>query len=68
MDGQLDVHIISQLEQKLGKTRFVRVDSDTIDNLIRKEEVRAVQLHENQQTALREIFKSQFPVMEKNGI
>ena len=36
MDGQLDVHAISQLEQKLEKTRFVRVDSDTIDRLIRK--------------------------------
>jgi molecular chaperone HtpG len=65
MDGQLDVHVISQLEHKLGKTRFVRVDSDTVDNLIRKEEVRAVSLNENQQTALREIFKSRFPVMEK---
>jgi len=65
MDGQLDVHVISQLEQKLEKTRFVRVDSDTIDNLIRKEENRVVRLDENQQTALREMFKSQFPVMEK---
>ena len=65
MDGQLDVHAISQMEQKLEKTRFVRVDSDTIDNLIRKEENHTVQLDENQQTALREIFKSQLPVMEK---
>ena len=65
MDGQLDAHVISQLEHKLGKTRFVRVDSDTIDNLIRKEEIRTVQLDENQKTALREIFKSRFPVMEK---
>ena len=65
MDGQLDVHAISQLEQKLEKTRFVRIDSDTIDNLIRKEEIRAVQLDENQKTALQEIFKSRFPEMEK---
>jgi molecular chaperone HtpG len=65
MDGQLDVHVISQYEQKLEKTRFVRVDSDTIDNLIRKEESHAVQLDENQQTALKEIFKSQIPAMEK---
>ena len=65
MDGQLDVHVISQYEQKLEKTRFVRVDSDTIDNLIRKEESQAVQLDENQQTALKEIFKSQLPAMEK---
>ena len=65
MDGQLDVHAISQLEQKLEKTRFVRVDSETIDNLIRKEESQLVQLDENQQTALKEIFNSQIPVMEK---
>jgi molecular chaperone HtpG len=65
MDGQLDVHAISQLEQKLEKSRFVRVDSDTVDNLIRKEENRAVDLDENQKTALREMFKSQFPEMEK---
>ena len=65
MDGQLDAHAISQLEQKFEKTRFVRVDSDTIDNLIRKEDSHAVHLDENQQTALREIFKSRIPVMEK---
>ena len=65
MDGQLDVHVISQLEQKLEKTRFVRVDSDTIDNLIKKEDIQTVQLDENQQTALKEIFKSQLPVMDK---
>ena len=38
MNGQLDVHAIGQLEQKLDKVRFVRVDSDTIDRLIPKEE------------------------------
>ena len=65
MDGQLDVHVISQFEQKFEKTRFVCVDSDTIDNLIRKEESHTVQLEENQQTALKEIFNSQMPVMDK---
>ena len=34
LDGPLDVHAVSQLEQKLEKTRFVRVDSDSIDKLI----------------------------------
>ena len=34
MDGQLDVAMISMLEQKLEKSRFTRVDSDVIDNLI----------------------------------
>ena len=37
MDGQLDVHWMGLLEQKLEKTRFVRVDSDIIDHIIEKE-------------------------------
>ncbi len=65
MDGQLDVHIVSQFEQKFEKTRFVRVDSDTIDNLIRKAEQSQVNLDEEQKNALQEIFKSQLPAMEK---
>jgi len=36
MDGQLDVHWIGLMEQKLEKTRFVRVDSDAIEHIIRK--------------------------------
>lgn len=65
MDGQLDVHAIGQLEQKLDKSRFVRVDSDTIDNLIRKEKVNEVTLSEEEKTALTEVFKSQLPKIEK---
>lgn len=38
MDGQLDVHFIGMLEQKLEKCRFVRVDSDIVENLVRKED------------------------------
>ncbi|MDH6533441.1 molecular chaperone HtpG [Parabacteroides sp. 52] len=65
MDGQLDTHLVGQLEQKFEKTRFVRVDSDTIDNLIRKEEAGKVALDEEQKNALQQIFKSQMPQMEK---
>lgn len=65
MNGQLDVHAIGQLEQKLDKVRFVRVDSDTIDRLIPKEEVGKVSLEEEQREALLEIFKSQLPKLEK---
>ena len=39
MNGQLDSHFIGMLESKLEKSRFVRVDSDVIDNLIPKEDV-----------------------------
>ncbi len=38
LDGQLDQHLIQMLESKLGKTRFVRVDSDTPERLIRKQD------------------------------
>lgn len=65
MDGQLDVHVVSQLEQKFEKTRFVRVDSDTIQKLIQKEEVATVSLTEKQKEELITIFKSQLPAIEK---
>ena len=65
MNGQLDVHCIGQLEQKLEKVRFVRVDSDTIDNLIRKEDRNEVALNETEKNALQEVFKSQLPKIEK---
>ncbi len=38
MDGQLDIAVVSMLEQKFEKVRFTRVDSDIIDNLIVKED------------------------------
>ena len=65
MDGQLDVHAISQLEQKHEKTRFVRVDSDTIDRLIRKTDGNTIHLEDGQKEALQEIFTSQLPKIDK---
>lgn len=65
MDGQLDVHWMGLLEQKLGKTRFVRVDSDTVEQLIVKEETAAVELTDKQKEALSEVVKSQLPAIEK---
>ncbi len=65
MDGQLDVHVVSQLEQKFEKTRFVRVDSDVIDKIIQKDDVAKVSLSENQRDALVSVFESQLPSMEK---
>ena len=65
MNGQLDVHTIGQLEQKFEKSRFTRVDGDTIDNLIRKADANQVALDEEQKNALREVFKSQLPKVEK---
>lgn len=65
MDGQLDVHVVSQLEQKFEKTRFVRVDSDTVEKLILKEDVSQVSLTDKQRDEMIEIFKSQLPKIEK---
>lgn len=65
MDGQLDVHLIGQLEQKFEKTRFVRVDSDTVDNLIPKDKSGEVNLTDEQKNALQEVFKSQLPKLNK---
>jgi molecular chaperone HtpG len=56
LDGQLDVHMINHLETKLKDSRFVRVDSDVIDNLIRKDENRTSKLNESDQNDLRSLF------------
>ena len=65
MDGQLDVHAIGQLEQKIEKTRFVRVDSDTIDRLILKADAPTVSLTDEQRQALQQVFRSRLPKMGK---
>jgi len=65
MDGQLDGHFISMLENKLDKTRFVRVDSDVVDNLIPKEDKKATDLNADQISLLTTLFHSQVPKMEK---
>ncbi len=67
MDGQLDVHVVSQLEQKFEKTRFVRVDSDVIDKIIEKDEAAKVSLTDDQRDALVAVFDSQIPVVEKTN-
>jgi len=67
MDGQLDVHVVSQLEQKFEKTRFVRVDSDVIDKIIQKEDVAQVALNNDQRNALVTVFESQIPAIEKTN-
>ena len=65
MDGQLDVAMVSMLEQKLEKSRFTRVDSDVIDNLIVKEDTKGETLEAGKQEAISCAFKSQLPKMEK---
>ena len=65
MDGQLDVHWIGLMEQKLEKTRFVRVDSDTMEHIIAKEEATTVELSDKQKESLTATVKAQLPTIEK---
>ncbi|MCD8081514.1 MAG: molecular chaperone HtpG, partial [Bacteroides sp.] len=65
MDGQLDVALVSMLEQKFEKSRFTRVDSDVVDNLIVKEDKKGEALPADKQEALSEAFKSQLPQLDK---
>ncbi|NDW08679.1 molecular chaperone HtpG [Dysgonomonas sp. 520] len=64
-DGQLDVHLAGLLEQKFEKSRFVRVDSDVADNLIKKEDDAEVKLTDKQKEELNEAFSSQLPTIDK---
>ena len=65
MDGQLDVALISLLERKFEKSRFTRVDSDIIENIIVKEEQKFSALGEKERDVLTGIFKEQMPKMDK---
>ena len=76
MDGELDVHAMSQFEQKSygdgsddkkEAIRFVRVDSDVIENLIQKEDKAKVELTANEEDALRYSFESQLPKTDKTN-
>ena len=62
MASPLTAHLLQQLEMKLESVTFTRVDSDTVDKLIQKEEVEKHNLSENQEKELIEIIES---VVEK---
>ena len=86
MDGELDVHAMSQFEQrsasvgdksasadeqsasagdKTGMLRFVRIDSDTIENIIRKEDVKKDEYSDEQKEGLRKAFETFLPKEDK---
>ena len=65
LDGQLDVPMISMLEQKFEKCRFTRVDSDTIDRLIIKDENKDSDLDSDSSDNLSQVFRSQMPKLDK---
>ncbi|MDD2961805.1 MAG: molecular chaperone HtpG [Muribaculaceae bacterium] len=66
MNGQLDPHIVGLLESKIEKSRLVRVDSDTIDNLIKKEDNKEANISTLERNISTTLFKSQIPAIEKS--
>jgi molecular chaperone HtpG len=67
LDGQLDTHLINTLESKNSESRFVRVDSDVIENLIRKEEKHESKLTQAQVDDLVQVFRSQVTDSDKTN-
>lgn len=65
LDGQLDVPVVSMLEQKFEKSRFMRVDSDIIDRLIVKDDVKKTELDSDKADNLSAAFRSQMPKLNK---
>ena len=61
LDCQLDSHFVQLLESKIENSRFARVDSDSIDNLIPKDEKIKPELSEEEQENLSIIFKTLLP-------
>ena len=61
MDCHLDSHYVQLLESKIENSRFARVDSDTVDNLIPKEDKAKPELTEEEQNNLSTIFKTVLP-------
>lgn len=57
MDNIIDNHFMQQLEYKMQDITFVRVDSDTVDNLVQKDEKKESVLSEEQQNAVKEAFE-----------
>lgn len=65
MDGHLDPAMVGMMEQKLEKSRFVRVDSDIVDKLIQKEDDAKDTLDAAQHELLVSVFKTQMPKIDK---
>ena len=66
MDGQLDIPFVGMMEQQDEKTRFVRVDSDVVDNLVSKDDAPTSDLTTRERDMATSLFKSQLPAIEKS--
>lgn len=65
MNGQLDPHFIGLLEQKVEKTRFTRVDSDTVENLIPRDTKKESGLTTEETDVLSTMFRAAVPHLDK---
>ena len=61
MDSPLDAHYINHLESKLKDTQFVRVDSDTVEKLIKKDDTQASKLSEDEQNKIKPVIEGVVP-------
>ncbi|HQI69227.1 MAG TPA: molecular chaperone HtpG [Bacteroidales bacterium] len=61
MDSPLDMHFINMIEHKLENSTFARVDSDTIDKLVLKEESTISKINEDEKNKLKEIIERNVP-------
>lgn len=64
LDGQLDTPCVNMFEQKLEKSRFTRVDSDIVDRLIVKDDIKKSELTSEQTDILSATFRTQLPKVE----
>ncbi|MBN2668679.1 MAG: molecular chaperone HtpG [Bacteroidales bacterium] len=60
-DGQLDTHLVNQLEQKFDKVKFVRVDADVADKLIAKDDSYSSSFNLEQEALITPVFKAHTP-------
>jgi molecular chaperone HtpG len=64
-DGPLDSHFIGTLEHKLEKTQLKRVDADTVDKLIDKDEKMESVLSDKEKETVKELFEKS--INDKNS-
>ena len=65
LDGQLDTPCVNMFEQKFEKTRFTRVDSDIVERLIVKEDVKSNKHDKEKTDILSAAFRTQLPTLDK---
>ncbi|MEL7120568.1 MAG: molecular chaperone HtpG, partial [Bacteroidota bacterium] len=63
-DSVIDNHFLQHLESREGDITFVRVDSDTVDNLVQRDETNESVLSEDEENKIKELFEG---IVAKSG-